>query len=74
MTISGAAKVTAYVLDLQGENVASAGADYILDGGTVPFEVRVPVEDLASGIYICRVEVTGAGWRWSGARKIAIVR
>jgi len=74
MTISGAAKVAAFVLDLQGEKVASAGADYILNGGMVPFEVRIDVEDLASGIYICRVEVTGAGWRWSGARKIAIVR
>ncbi|MCI0480234.1 MAG: T9SS type A sorting domain-containing protein, partial [Candidatus Dadabacteria bacterium] len=74
MAISGAAKVSAFVLDLQGEKVASAGADYILNGGMVPFEVRIGVEDLVSGIYICRVEVTGAGWRWSGARKIAIVR
>ncbi len=74
IVFSGGAQVTARVLDIQGEEIFSLTKSHTWDEGTIPFEIQVPVAGISSGIYICRLEITGAVWRWSGARKFAIVK
>ena len=72
--ISGPAEVVIRLLNLEGEKVSSVRKSHDWPEGSVPFEVKLALEGISSGIYICNLEVLGSGKRWVGSRKFAIVR
>ena len=72
--ISGRADVTIRVLNLEGEEVIISRTSHDWPEGSVPFELTIPVHGVSSGIYICHMEVSGEGRKWSGARKFAVIR
>ncbi|MDD3642757.1 MAG: T9SS type A sorting domain-containing protein, partial [Candidatus Krumholzibacteria bacterium] len=72
--LSASADVTLKILTLEGAQVYSAALRHEWTTGRIPFETAVPVDGLASGIYICHLEVRGSGARWTGARKVAVLK
>lgn len=73
--LSTAARVHTEFLNIEGEKVAEYDADHDWpDGGLVPFEYEVSTDEFASGVYICRMEIRGAGWSWSGFKKFAVTK
>jgi len=73
--ISAPAAVSVEILTIEGERVYSAARSHSwFAGSAVPFEEVVGTGGLKSGIYVCRLEVTGAGWSWSGAKKFGVTR
>ncbi|MBN2070937.1 MAG: hypothetical protein JW814_05720 [Candidatus Krumholzibacteriota bacterium] len=72
--ISSQADVTVSILNLEGEKVRSVEKKHDWPVGTVPFEIRIPLEGISSGIYICHMEVAAEGKNWKGGKKIAIIR
>ncbi|HSG27736.1 MAG TPA: hypothetical protein VLA34_04585 [Candidatus Krumholzibacterium sp.] len=71
--IGGRADVTARLLDLEGNEVRSVAVSHGIEGGSVPLEIMISTDGIASGIYILHLEASGPGWDWSGARKVAVV-
>ncbi|MBU8923496.1 MAG: immune inhibitor A [Bacteroidales bacterium] len=74
LNISGVAEVKARLLGLEGEEVAVMTGVHPWGAEMMPFEMKFSGMDLASGIYIIQVFVTGEGWDWRGAMKVGIVR
>ncbi|MBN2185325.1 MAG: hypothetical protein JW746_08360 [Candidatus Krumholzibacteriota bacterium] len=72
--ISGPAEVAISLLNLEGEKVSSVRKSHDWPEGMVPFEIKLDLEGVSSGIYICSLKVSGSGKRWAGSRKFAIVR
>jgi len=72
--LTGSADVTLKIFALDGTEVYAARLRHDWTTGRIPFETAVPVDGLASGIYICHLDVDGGGAHWSGARKVAVVR
>ncbi len=63
------------MMNLEGEVVYTATRNHEWTGGSgVPFEERISTGDLAGGVYICRIEVSGGSWSWEGVRKVAVTR
>jgi len=75
VSISSPAEVEINILDIEGERILRINSTHSYSNGNrVPFEASVPVEDLASGVYICYLEIKAAGENWSDAKKFAVVR
>ncbi len=75
ITLYRPARVRVTVFDLEGEKVYDAVRDHSWPGGSgVPFEESIPTGSMAGGIYLCRLEVEGDGWHWSGIKKVAITK
>ena len=72
--IAGRASVAVRLMNLEGAPVWSWSGSHDWPEGNVPFEVEVPLDGIAGGIYICLMEVRGEGWSWSGTRKVALIR
>jgi hypothetical protein len=73
--LSNDADVTVRMLNIEGEKVFESRSTHAWgEGSRVPFEERISVEKISSGIYICIMEVAGEGWSWRGARKFAVIR
>jgi M6 family metalloprotease-like protein len=75
LLISAPARVRLTLFNLEGEKVASLErAHDWLGGSAVPFEQSFSTAKLSGGIYICRIEIVGDGWSWSGSKKFAVIR
>jgi M6 family metalloprotease-like protein len=75
VVLSAPAEVKLDVLNVEGERVLERRASHRWpQGSVVPFEEALSTSDLASGVYVARLEVSGDGWRWSGSRKFAVIR
>jgi len=75
ITIYKPARVRVSVLNLEGERVYESVRDHAWPGGSgVPFEESIPAGNMAGGIYLCRLEIEGDGWRWQGIRKVGITK
>jgi M6 family metalloprotease-like protein len=75
LVVSDPARVKVTILDIEGEKVLERERDHDWPrGSAVPFEASFPALGLASGVYLCRVEATGAGWSWTGTKRFAVVR
>jgi hypothetical protein len=73
--VSDRAAITIRVLNLEGELVTEVESEHSwAQGSLVPFEERIPTSGMASGIYICSIEVSGDGKSWRGVRKFAVVK
>lgn len=72
--LTGSADVTVKIFTLEGDEVYAASLRHEWESGVIPFEAAVPVDGLASGIYICHLDVTGGGAHWTGARKVAVLK
>jgi hypothetical protein len=72
--LSARADVILKVLTLEGTEVFANTLRHDWSAGRIPFEATVPVDALASGVYICYLEVRSDGASWTGARKVAILR
>jgi len=75
ISISSVAEVKINILNIEGESVLEINRTHQYSSGNkVPFEAIVPVGDLASGIYICYLEINSIQKSWRGARKFAVIR
>jgi hypothetical protein len=74
LNVSGRADVTVRLFNVEGTEVYSSVATHEWSGSGVPFEAEVPTGGLASGIYLCHVNVRSGNDDWSGLRKIAILK
>ena len=69
---SGDGRVLIRIVDLQGEVVRSV--EQTLAAGLTAFDVPVDIAGVASGMYLCTVEVRGAYATASAVRTIAVAR
>jgi hypothetical protein len=75
ITLYDRAVVKIVLMNLEGETVYMATRSHEwTDGSGVPFEERISIRDLAGGVYICRMEVSGGSWSWEGVKKVAVTR
>jgi M6 family metalloprotease-like protein len=75
ISISSTADVKICILNIEGEKVLEISRTHpYSSGNNVPFEASVPVDNLASGIYICYMEISADNESWRGARKFAVVK
>jgi M6 family metalloprotease-like protein len=73
--VSAPARVTATIFNMEGEKVIERTLDHNwFAGSAVPFETSFSTAAFSGGVYICRIEVTGDGWSWTGAKKFAVIR
>ena len=73
--VSKPARVSVTLMNLEGEKVASREGRHDWPAGSaVPFEAAFSSSGLASGVYLCRVDVSGDGWSWKGMKRFAVVR
>jgi M6 family metalloprotease-like protein len=73
--VSAPARVTVTIYNIEGEKVVERTRDHTwFAGSAVPFEERFSIAAFSGGVYICRIEVTGDGWSWTGAKKFAVIR
>jgi M6 family metalloprotease-like protein len=73
--VSKPARVTVTIMNLEGERVASREGRHDWPAGSaVPFEAAFGTKEMASGVYLCRIEVSGDGWSWRGSKKFAVVK
>jgi M6 family metalloprotease-like protein len=73
--ISAPAAVTVKIYNVEGELVREAIQRHEwFAGSAVPFEATFSTNAISSGVYLCRLEVSGSGWSWSGAKKFSITR
>ena len=73
--VSKPARVSVAIMNLEGEKVASREGRHDWPAGSaVPFEAAFSSSGLASGVYLCRVDVSGDGWSWKGTKRFAVVR
>ena len=71
-TASSDGRVRAVMMNLEGEEVSASGWLDVV--GAVPFEVELDLGDVATGMYVCRLEVsTGHGGQTS-IKTVAVVR
>ena len=74
LNVSERADVTVRLFNLEGTEVYSSTTRHEWSGSGVPFEMNVPTGGLASGIYLCHVNVRSSNDTWSGSRKVAILK
>ena len=75
ITLYDRAVVKIVLMNLEGEAVYTVTRSHEwTDGSGVPFEERISAQDLAGGVYICRIEISGGSWSWEGVRKVAVIR
>jgi hypothetical protein len=75
ISISLAAEVKINILNIEGESILEVNRTHLYSSGNkVPFEASVPVGKLASGIYICYLEINAGQESWRGAKKFAVIR
>jgi hypothetical protein len=74
MNVSERADVTVRLFNIEGTEVYSSVTTHEWSGNGVPFETSVPTGELASGIYLCHVNVRNGNEDWSGSRKVAILK
>jgi hypothetical protein len=75
LVITSDADVRIRVMTVEGEVVVDRRRSHRWStGSTVPFEEDIPTDSMASGIYICQVEIRGESGTWSGSRTFAVVR
>ncbi|MGD1047853.1 MAG: T9SS type A sorting domain-containing protein [Candidatus Krumholzibacteriaceae bacterium] len=75
VVISAPARVKVTLVNLEGEKVAAVERDHAwFRGSAVPFEETFSTAKLAGGVYLCRLEVAGDGWSWTGSKKFAVTR
>jgi M6 family metalloprotease-like protein len=73
--VSAPARVKVTIFNIEGEKVVERARDHNwFAGSAVPFEESFSTVAFSGGVYICRIEVTGDGWSWSGAKKFAVIR
>ncbi len=73
--VSAPARVTVTIFNIEGEKVVDRALDHSwFAGSAVPFETSFSTAAFSGGVYICRIEVTGDGWSWTGAKKFAGIR
>lgn len=73
--VSAPAQVKVTIYNVEGERVAEETRDHSwFSGSAVPFEESFSTAAFSGGVYICRIEVTGDGWSWTGAKKFAVIR
>lgn len=73
--ISAPARIKTSIVNMEGEQVDEEIRRHDwFEGSAVPFEAAFRAGKLASGVYLCRVEVTGEGWNWIGTKKFAVTR
>jgi M6 family metalloprotease-like protein len=73
--VSAPARVKVTVFNIEGEKVVDRTLDHTwFAGSAVPFETGFSTASFSGGVYICRIEVTGDGWSWTGAKKFAVIR
>ncbi len=73
--LKGPADVRVLILNLEGEMVFERKRRHMwFEGSSVPFEETFNTAEMAGGIYIIVLSVSGEGWSWEGARKIAVIR
>jgi hypothetical protein len=73
--VSAPARVTVTIFNIEGEKVVERTLDHSwFAGSAVPFETSFSTAGLSGGVYICRIEVAGDGWNWTGAKKFAVIR
>ena len=75
VVISAPARVKVTLVNIEGEKVAAVERDHAwFRGSAVPFEETFSTAKLAGGVYLCRLEVAGDGWSWTGSKKFAVTR
>ncbi|MFA4947077.1 MAG: T9SS type A sorting domain-containing protein [Candidatus Krumholzibacteriia bacterium] len=73
--VSAPARVKVTIFNIEGEKVVERTRDHSwFAGSAVPFEESFSTAAFSGGVYICRIEVAGAGWSWTGAKKFAVIR
>jgi hypothetical protein len=73
--VSAPARVTVAIFNIEGEKVVERTLDHNwFAGSAVPFETSFSTASFSGGVYICRIEVAGDGWNWTGAKKFAVIR
>ena len=73
--VSAPARVTVAIFNMEGERVVERTLDHNwFAGSAVPFETSFSTAAFSGGVYICRIEVAGDGWNWTGAKKFAVIR
>jgi M6 family metalloprotease-like protein len=73
--VSAPARVTVTIFNMEGEKVVERTLDHSwFAGSAVPFETSFSTAAFSGGVYICRIEVAGDGWNWTGAKKFAVIR
>jgi M6 family metalloprotease-like protein len=73
--VSAPARVKVTLYNIEGEKVVERTRDHMwFAGSAVPFEERFSIAAFSGGVYICRIEVMGDGWNWTGAKKFAVIR
>jgi hypothetical protein len=73
--LSAPARVTVTIFNIEGEKVVERTLDHPwFEGSAVPFETSFSTAGFSGGVYICRIEVAGDGWNWTGAKKFAVIR
>jgi M6 family metalloprotease-like protein len=74
LNISGQADVTVRLFNVEGTEVHETTVRHEWSGSGVPFETAIPTGGLASGIYLCHVQVRSESEEWSGSKKVAILK
>ncbi len=73
--IYSSAVVKISILNVEGEKLFSiSGRHEWPEGSNVPYEVKIQLGDISSGVYICLIEISGNNWSWKGYRKFAVIR
>jgi hypothetical protein len=73
--VSAPAEVKSTIVDIEGEVLFESKRSHPwFEGSAVPFEWTIATNDFVSGVYICRLEVTGNGWSWRGFKKFSVIR
>ena len=73
--VSAPARVTVTIFNIEGEKVVERTLDHSwFAGSAVPFEESFSTAEFSGGVYICRIEIAGDGWSWTGAKKFAVIR
>jgi len=73
--IYSGAVVKISILNIEGEKLMStSGKHEWPEGSNVPYEIKIQLGDISSGVYICLIEISGDNWSWKGYRKFAVIR
>jgi M6 family metalloprotease-like protein len=73
--VSAPARIKVTIFNIEGEKVVERSLEHAwFAGSAVPFETSFSTAAFSGGVYICRFEVTGDGWSWTGAKKFAVIR
>lgn len=75
ISVSAPVRIRTEIFNLEGQKVLEQSGNHAWpEGSNVPFEEKFSTSPLASGIYICRIELVGRGGSWRGSTKFAVVR